>query len=121
MVVKTESQHKGEFLVSEGPGSISRESATLLSGEVVTDGAVVAVDGSGKLVASTGNAAGETIVGVVLGDHDASAGDVKNVPYIARLAEVKRGKVHIDATDPDVDADTEAELATRFIIIRESA
>lgn len=117
MSVKTEGQHKGEFLVSEGPGAISREVGTLLSGEVVTDGAVLFLS-AGKLVASVGNAAGEAQVGFAYGDYDATGADLPGVVYIARLAEVKRDLVHIDATDPAVDADTEAELLTRFLVLR---
>lgn len=91
MTVKTEGQHAGEFLVSEGPGSISREEGTLKSGEVVIDGQVLALN-AGKLVASDGGS-GEDIVGIVIGAHDASDADKKHVPYIARLAEVKEDLV----------------------------
>lgn len=86
MTVKTEVQHTGEFLISEGPGTISRESGTLKSGEVVKDGTVLADDGTGKLVASEG-ASGEDIVGISYGAYDASAAAMP-IAYIARLAEV---------------------------------
>jgi hypothetical protein len=91
MTVKTERQHTGEFLVSEGPGTISRESATLKSGENVIDGCVLAMS-TGKLVASTG-ASGEDIVGIAYGACDASLADKKGCVYIARLAEVKTALV----------------------------
>jgi hypothetical protein len=40
-VVKTEGQHRGEFLVSEGNGHISREAAPVTSGQNLVDGRVV--------------------------------------------------------------------------------
>jgi len=118
-IVKTEGQHKGEFLISEAPGSLSREVGTLKSGEKVKDGSVLQLS-AGKLLASKGVAASETIVGVAYGDYDATGGDVKGVVYIARLAEVKGALLYISATDPAAahDTDTLAELATNFIIAR---
>jgi hypothetical protein len=99
-VVKTEPQHRGEFLVSEANGSLSREVGTLSSGNVAKDGRVVKLVG-GELVPATGsNAAGvsdEAIVGIVLGDHDATAADLKGVVYIARLSEVKASAVTLHA------------------------
>jgi hypothetical protein len=86
MTVKTEKQHTGEFLISEGEGTISREKGTLLSGQNLKDGTVLQLT-TGKLKGSEG-ASGEVIVGIIYGDHDATAGDLANVPYIARLAEV---------------------------------
>ena len=114
MTVLTEQQHAGEFLVSEGNGSISRESGTLLSGEVVNDGQV-AIVAAGKLKAGSG-ASGEDVVGIFYGAHDASAGDKKGVPYIARLAEVKEDLVTADgATGSVVDWDA---LNALFIFAR---
>lgn len=103
MTVLTEVQHMGEFLVSEGPGTISRESGILLSGQVVKDGQVVTINGAGKLVAGTG-ASGEDVVGIVLGNHDATGADKKQVPYIARLAEVDLTLVYAEeVSDAVVD------------------
>ncbi|MBR0876887.1 head decoration protein [Bradyrhizobium liaoningense] len=95
-IVKTEPQHRGEFLVSEANGTLSREVGTLSSGNVAKDGRVVKLV-AGELVPATGsNASGvsdEAIVGIVLGDHDATAADLKGVVYIGRLAEVKASAV----------------------------
>lgn len=91
MTVKTELQHMGEFLVSEGEGTISREKATLAAGNVLKDGMVVALS-SGKLVPSHG-ASGEDVVGISYGNYDATAADLPDVPYIARLAEVDQSLV----------------------------
>ncbi|MET3995837.1 hypothetical protein ABID65_007509 [Bradyrhizobium sp. S3.9.2] len=95
-VVKTEPQHRGEFLVSEANGSLSREVGTLSSGNVAKDGRVVKLV-AGELVPATGsNASGvsdEAIAGIIYGDHDATAADLKGVVYIARLAEAKASAV----------------------------
>jgi hypothetical protein len=55
----------------------------VLSGEVLVDGQAVDLSG-GKLIAAASNS-----IGVVIGAQDATDGDKKNVPYIARDAEVK--------------------------------
>lgn len=119
MTVKTEGQHKGEFLVSEANGTLSRETGTVLSGEVLVDGSVVYTSG-GKLKASVGNAGSETIVGISYGDYDATGGDVTGAVYIARYAEVKADLVYIDATNDAAadDSDTVAELKTLGIVLR---
>lgn len=118
MTVLTERQHAGEFIVSEANGTLSRDAATLASGNTVKDGDVVALSG-GKLVRATGAASSEVQVGVVIGTHDASGGDKLNVPYIARFAEVKRALVYQNGSaTANVDADTEAELKTLGIVLR---
>ena len=114
MVVKTEGQHAGEFIVSEGNGAISREAGTLKSGEVVKDGTVLNSNG-GKLIASPGSG---TPVGIVIGNHDASAGNKKGVPYIARLAEVNGDLLSVHATDPHVTGGIVTSLKTLNIVTR---
>lgn len=109
MTVLTEGQHTGEFLLSEGSGTISREVGTLLDGEVLVDGAVVALNGAGKLIAATG-ASGEDVVGISLGAHAPDGADKPNVPYIARLAEVVTEKVTVDGSDSLVAWDALAAL-----------
>ena len=104
MTTFTEAQHKGEFLVSEGNGSISREVGVLLSGQVVIDGCV-AIVAAGKLKAGTG-ASGEDVVGIFYGAYDATGADLAGVVYIARLAEVKEDLVSAeDGTGNTVDWD----------------
>ena len=93
MVIKTEGQHAGEFIVSEGNGSISREAGTLLTdADMYVDGTVLVDDAAGKLARLTGDAGalgtGVEIAGILIGNWDASAGDIAGVPYLARLAEV---------------------------------
>lgn len=105
MVVKTEGQHAGEFIVSEANGTLSREVGTLLANEVLIDGQVLAL-AAGKLKASDGVTSGEVVVGVVIGAHDATGADKANVPYIARLAELKSALVTAeDVSGAVVDED----------------
>lgn len=89
----TEAYHTGAFLISEGDGKISRENATVASGQNLAAGTVVMDNGSGKLVAHDGllDTAGDVITaakGILYAAVDASSGDVTNCTYIARLAEV---------------------------------
>jgi hypothetical protein len=85
-----EGQHAGEFIVSEGNGTISRETITVLSGEILKAGAVLGkVTLSGKYQALDPAAMdGSQAAAAVLYDAvDASAGDADGVG-ILRLAEV---------------------------------
>lgn len=125
-IVKTESQHRGEFLVSEANGHLSRETGILASGNVANDGRAVKMV-AGKLVPATGSAnsdgtSDEDIVGVVLGDHDATSADVAGVVYIARLAEVKASATTLHAVtgagEAAATAAVKGALAARNIVLR---
>ncbi len=127
--VKTEGKHKGEFLLSEAPGTLSREAGILSSGQVVEDGQVLKWSGV-ELIAAAGtvNSAGantEDIAGIAYGNYDASAdgpGGAVDTPivYIARLAEVKLSalKLYTDsATSPKTTA-MKADLLAKLIQVR---
>lgn len=85
-----EGQYAGEFIVSEGNGTISRESITVLSGETLEVGAVLGKEtASGKYktldpVATDGS---QVAAGILFDAVDASAGDAEGVA-ILRMAEV---------------------------------
>lgn len=124
MTPKTEGQHTGEYLVSEGNGAISREEGILKSGETVVDGQALQMS-STKLVAAAGTldtegALDSDVVGIAYGDYDASAGDVSGVVYIARLAEVKDELLTYptETTEGGEKAAVVASLAKLFIITR---
>ena len=130
-IVKTEPQHKGEFLLSEAPGALSREKGVLTAGQKVADGRALALS-AGKLVAATGamdssGDSSEVIVGFAYGAVDASAdgpgGSVDTpIVYIARLAEVKSSNVTLhavtDSTADEATAAVKAELAKLFLVLR---
>jgi hypothetical protein len=119
----TETQHNGEFLVSEANGSLSREVATVKQGEVLVDGQLVRLDEDGELVASEADTDGiDGVDGIFIGAADASSdgtnADIPNRPYIARLAEVSRALIH--APQGVSDATVDAALAPLFIRVREN-
>ena len=94
MTDKVEGRHAGEFLVSEANGTLSRETATVLSGQNLKAGEVVQKDGGGKLIAADGilNTAGDVVTevaGIIFDNVDASAADVTDSVYIDGLAEVE--------------------------------
>ena len=90
-----EGRYTGEFIVSQGNGSISRETITVLSGETLEAGAVLGkVTASGKYKALDPAAAdgSEAAAGVLYGAVDASAADAEGVALI-RLAEVNAAEL----------------------------
>ena len=127
MVVKTEARHTAEFILSEGPGSISRESGTVLKGQKLKAGEVVQLSGA-KLIAADGllNTAGDVqteVAGIVIDAIDASAtgadADVA-AAYIARLAEVNNNLLTYptESTAGGEKAGVNASLAKLNIIAR---
>ncbi|MGI9433567.1 MAG: head decoration protein [Geminicoccaceae bacterium] len=85
-----EGQHAGEFIVSEGNGTISRETITILSGETLKAGAVlgqVTIGGKYKALDPAAMDGTQTAVAVLYDAVDASAADAEGVA-ILRLAEV---------------------------------
>src|SRR5512133_3016322 len=91
----SEGRYAGEFIVSEGNGSISRETITVLSGQNLEAAAVVGkITASGKYralnpAASDGSQAG---AGVLYDAVDASGTDTEGVA-IVRLAEVNAAEL----------------------------
>lgn len=123
MTTKTEGRHAAEFLVSEANGTRSRSTGTVVSGQSLSAGEVVQLDGSGKLTAYTGttDTAGDLVtqaVGIMWEAVDASSGDVADAVFIARDAEVNLN----DITFPDEatadDGNCVASLALLGIIAR---
>jgi len=95
MPVLIEGPHKGEFIVSEGNGSISREVVIILSGRTLAPGTVLGkVTSSGKyrdLDPSLNN--GAQVAAAILHDAaDASGGDASAVAVV-RLAEINAAEI----------------------------
>ena len=121
MPTLTEGPHKGEFIVSEGNGSISREVVTILAGRTLAPGTVLGrVTSSGKyrdLDPALNN--GAEVAAAILHDAaDASGGDVTAVAVV-RLAEVNAAEI----VWPDGITDNQrraalAQLAEKNIIAR---
>jgi hypothetical protein len=106
MSVLTEGKHTGEYIVWEADPQFSRETATVLSGQVLVAGQVVQLDGAGKIIAADGllNSADAVItapVGVMYDNVDATDGDVTGAVYTARDSVVNLSELTIPADDTD--------------------
>lgn len=117
----TEARRTGEFLISEGNGTFSREAVTVLSGEVLASGTVVGkVTASGKYAAydNTASDGTQTAAGVLYEAVDATGADKPGV-IIAREAEVAGNRLTWDAAN-DATAITagKADLAAVGILVR---
>ena len=109
-----ERNRAGEFLLSEGNGSISRETITLISGQDLAAGTVLGkITASGKYTAyADGASDGSEAAAAILYDNvDASAGD-KDAVVIARFAEVSSDIL------TGSDANGVADLTVLNIIVR---
>lgn len=125
-IVRTETQHMGEFLVSTAMGDRSREEGTLAAGQTLEDGTLLSGPPT-ALVAweselNTEDAIADDITGILLGSHDTSTegeGEAKQVAYIARDAEVVDVLIHYPAGGASA-AQVKTALAALGIIVRES-
>ena len=110
----TEGNHAGEFLLSEGNGTISREQVTILSGENLVAGEVLGkVTASGKYVAYDDTAVdrSEVAAGILFNDVDATSGDQLGTAIVL-LAEVSSARL------TGIDANGINDLASKFIVVR---
>jgi hypothetical protein len=118
MTILREGQHPAEFLISEGPGTISREEVTVQSGEVLEPGYVLGqIADNEKWVqhdpdATDGSADAK---GIAYLDIDASGGDVQTT-IIRRLAEVNGAQ--LIWKDSNADVQGTLDLAAQNIIVR---
>lgn len=114
MNIKKEPIHAGEFLLSEGAGSISRETINVAAGPALYPGQILGlVTATGEFapydpVAEDGSETAVAILYGSLGESDI----VRRARAVVRLAEVS--EVHLTGLDPDA----EQALATHFLIIR---
>lgn len=114
MAIQAERMHAGEFIVSKGNGSISREGITVLSGQVLVAGTVVGkITASGKYKDYDNAAAdgSEVAAGILYDGVDATAADAKGVLF-ARLGEVAGDSLTGN------DANGTADLLALNIIVR---
>jgi len=117
MTTKTEGNHTGEFLLSEGNGNISREQVTVAQGATaIRSGTVMGkITASGKYIAYVDAAVDGSGVaaGILFADLPAQTGSVDHkAAIIARSAEVIASKI------VGSDANAVTELAALGIIQR---
>ena len=112
--IKMETIHAGEFLLSEGAGSISRESINVAASGALYPGQLLGlVTTSGEFAPydPTAEDGRETAVAILFGPLDESD-VVRRGRAVVRLAEVS--EVHLTG----LDLDAEKTLNTRSIIVR---
>jgi len=113
MTTYTEGAHDCAFILSEASGSRSRENGTLIMGQDLEAGTILAASGA-KL---TGSLTGANAVGILLYKTDATDADVR-VSYLARDAEVNLKLLALElSTDGDAPTATAA-LALLGIVTR---
>lgn len=119
MTTKTEGQHAGHFLISEANGHRSRETITVKAGEVLSAGAVIALQTStGKYIEYQNDETALGAAAILFDNVDATDGDVQAVA-IVRDAEVNGGDLQWNATEDTGDRDAAVtELAAKGIIVR---
>lgn len=123
----TEGRHSAEFVVWESGVEVAfaREEVTILSGENLVAGAVIAkITASGKYVAwdpaQSAEGDGSTdAVAILVDDVDASAGDVVGTA-IVRDAVVRRASLNWNSGQASEIDDAIANLKTKGILVRES-
>lgn len=112
--MKIESMHAGEFLLSEGPGTISREAINVAAGPALEPGQILGlVTATGEFApyqptAEDGSENAMAILYGPLGQSDV----VRRGRAIVRQAEVS--EVHMTGLDPAA----EKALAAHFVIVR---
>lgn len=119
----TEGRHDGEGLLSEAPGSRSREAITVVAGAgIIAPGSVlgkISASGKYKLSPDTGADGSQTAVAIALYGCDATSADQK-IAAIVRDAEWNGNTLTYDATVNDSTKRTtkQTQLAAVGIIAR---
>ncbi|MGU9827311.1 head decoration protein [Pseudomonas rhodesiae] len=112
--MKTESMHAGEFLLSEGNGTISREAINVAAGPALEPGQILGlVTATGEFAPyqPTAEDGSENAIAILygpLGQSDV----VRRGRAVVRQAEVS--EAHLTGLDPAA----EKALATHFVIVR---
>lgn len=119
----TEGIHAGEFVLSEGNGTISRDKVTIAAGEdVLPAGRVLGkITADDKWVSWSPDASdgSQNAKGILYDRVDATDDDVE-ATIIARFAEVKRDALSLKTATVELDLDDAlASLAAAGIIVRD--
>lgn len=116
----TETRRVGEAILSEAPGTLSRESITVVSGQNLPNNAVVGkITASGKIAKYDNGASDGTEVafGMLLAAVDATSADAPGV-VIERLAELKADLLDWNTQDSTAKTAGIADLLARNIKVR---
>lgn len=116
MTTFTEGRHVGEFLVSEGEGTISREEVTVTqSGTALASGTVlgkVTATGKYKPYSNGASDGSETAAAILYTELKAATGDYKGAVVLVRNCEVIGGAL------AGLDAPGTADLKALNVIVR---
>lgn len=119
MPTLTEGGYANGFVISEAPGTFSRDNKVLISGQTLLAGRVLGkITASGKYTALAPAASNgsEVAVAILVADTDASAGD-KTCAMIVRNAEVNKAELGWGALDAGQITTATAQLAAATINI----
>lgn len=114
MTIQHEQRHAGEFLLSEGPGNISREAINVAAGAALEPGQILGlVTASGEFApySPTAEDGSENPVAILYGPLGQSE-VVRRGRAVVRLAEVS------EASLTGLDLAAEKALAAHFLIVR---
>ncbi|WGS50844.1 head decoration protein [Paraburkholderia sp. D15] len=111
--IKTQGSVTGEFLLSEGPGRISREQILVARGDALPAGQLLGTTGTGEY-APYNNAAtdGSEVVTAILYGPLAASDEPRAAVGIVRLAEVAAQLL------AGLDAAARTDLAAHYVIVR---
>ncbi|MFH1493747.1 MAG: head decoration protein [Pseudomonadota bacterium] len=115
MATFTEARHTGEHMISEAPGTLSRDEVTIASGAgVLPVGQVLGkITVSGKYAAyNNANTDGtEVAAGILYAAADATSADM---PAIAHVRNCEVAEIHLTG----IDANGIADLAAHDVLVR---
>lgn len=114
MTIKREPNHSGEYLLSEAPGSLSRETVTLAAGPTLYGGQLLGQITTSKEYAAYNPAATDGTKKALAILHNTMPASTTSRPatVVARQAEVSRARL------TSLDAAAETNLALQNIIVR---
>lgn len=112
MTVVIEPIHTGEYLISEGPGSISRDQITVAAGDALPPGQLLTKEADGTYAPFVAADAATAPAAAVLYAALPASANVRRAVATTRLAEVAQARLS------GFDASAVAGLAAQHIIVR---
>ncbi|ASL45118.1 hypothetical protein bAD24_I16715 [Burkholderia sp. AD24] len=111
--IRTQGTFTGEFLLSEGPGRISREQIVVAKGDALPAGQLLGTTGTGEFAPYSNTATdGSEIVTAILYGPLAASDEPRAAVGIVRLAEVTAQRL------TGLDAAARVDLAAHYVIVR---
>lgn len=121
MTALTEGKHAGGFIAAELENYLSRDTATVSSGQNLVDGQVVMFSSTNIVALTAAGTAGDldgTVAGIVIGNWDATSGAIAGVPYISHEAFYKDSEVTFPTESTAGGEETATKTALKALHIR---